>query len=93
MRASEGSRQFICLGAAVAQLWVYSLMLKEKKKTKIESPPHLLPSTRRTSLCLLHPQRAPTTQALAFSRSLGAITHIGFDSYSPSVVWASSTTM
>lgn len=71
MTSSKGNRRFIYPGAAVAELWVYSLMLKEKKKN--ESPAHLLPSIRRTSLCLLHPRKAPTTQALAFSRSLGAI--------------------
>lgn len=45
MTSSEGNRRFICPGAAVAQLWVYSLMLKEKKIKKrilTPSPPQYL---------------------------------------------------
>lgn len=68
MTSSKGNRRFICPGAAVAELWVSSLMFKEKKPTK--SPPHVLPTVRRTGICLLHPWRAPAAQA--FSRRLRA---------------------
>lgn len=67
---SQRQQTFICPGAAVVELWVYSLMLKEKKK--IDSQPISSPGE---PACLLRPQRAPDTQAWAFSRSLGTLVH------------------
>lgn len=70
----------------MAELWVYSLMLKEKKKrTPSSSPPQYLENQ-----CLSAPSSEGTRHTgLAFSRSLGAILHIDFDSYNPPVILAS----